>query len=221
MTSVSPINTSGATAASSMDKLNSNFDMFLTLLTTQLKNQDPLDPMDNAEMTNQLVQFANVEQQIAQNSNLEQMILLLNAQSAASSVNYIGKDVQFTDSTTTYQGSPITFGYTSEKVPETMTIKVVDATGKTVRTLEAERSDERKTVTWDGLDDEGNEVEAGRPYSFVAIAKDDKEKVLKVDTDITGRVTGAASDSSGNYVLVGDLAVDVTKVVAVKDPAVS
>src|SRR3546814_10422766 len=86
MTSVSPIDTSGAKSASSLNKLNSNFDMFLTLLTTQLKNQDPLDPMDNAEMTNQLVQFANVEQQIAQNTNLEQMIMLLNAQSAASSV---------------------------------------------------------------------------------------------------------------------------------------
>lgn len=221
MTNVSPISTSGASSAASMDKLNSNFDMFLTLLTTQLKNQDPLDPMDNAEMTNQLVQFANVEQQIAQNTNLEQMILLLNAQSAASSVNYIGKDVQFTDSTTTYDGRPITFGYTTEKIPETIELKVVDAAGKTVRTLEAERSDERKTLTWDGLDDDSNEVEAGRPYTFVTVAKDDKEKVLKVETDITGRATGAATDSTGNYILVGDLAVDVTKVVAVKEPAAS
>ena len=104
MTTVAPIDTSGAKSANSLNKLNTNFDMFLTLLTTQLKNQDPLDPMDNAEMTNQLVQFANVEQQIAQNTNLEQMITLLNAQSAASSVSYLGKDVQYTDATTTYSG---------------------------------------------------------------------------------------------------------------------
>src|SRR3546814_2114664 len=140
MTSVSPIDTSGAKSASSLNKLNSNFDMFLTLLTTQLKNQDPLDPMDNAEMTNQLVQFANVEQQIAQNTNLEQMIMLLNAQSAASSVAYIGKDVQYTASTTDRKSAPITFGYVPAEEYKSITMKVVDIYGTTVRPLEAERS---------------------------------------------------------------------------------
>ena len=66
----SAITTTGTKSSSSFEKLSSDMDMFLTLLTTQLKNQDPLDPIDNAEMTNQLVQFANVEQQIAQNTNL-------------------------------------------------------------------------------------------------------------------------------------------------------
>ena len=66
MDSVSPISTSGTKSSTSADKLSKDFDMFLTLLTTQLKNQDPLDPMDNSEMVNQLVQFSNVEQQIAQ-----------------------------------------------------------------------------------------------------------------------------------------------------------
>lgn len=220
MTSVSPIDTSGAKSSSSLDKLNTNFDMFLTLLTTQLKNQDPLDPMDNAEMTNQLVQFANVEQQIAQNTNLEQMITLLNAQSAASSVSYLGKDVQYTDATTTYSGEPVKFGYTPEETAETVTLKIVNIEGDTVRTLEAERTAQRHTVTWDGLDDDGNEVPEGA-YTFVVSAKDDKEKAIKVDTDITGRVTGAATDSTGSYLLIGDLAVDVTKVVSVRDPAAS
>ena len=219
MTSVTGIDTS-AKSASSLNKLNSNFDMFLTLLTTQLRNQDPLDPMDNAEMTNQLVQFANVEQQIAQNSNLEQMITLLNAQSAASAVTYIGKDVQYTDSTTTSSGAPITFGYMPAEQAETITLKVVDTDGKTVRTLEAERSAQRHTVTWDGLNDDGEEVPEGA-YTFVVSAKDDLDKSIKVATDITGRVTGAASDATGNYLLIGGLAVDVTKVVAVKEPAVS
>ena len=220
MTDVSAINTSGTKSSASFDKLSSDMDMFLTLLTTQLRNQDPLDPMDNAEMTNQLVQFANVEQQITQNQNLEQMITLLNAQSAASSVSYIGKDIQYTDSTTTYSGQPITFGYTPSKSAATMTIKIVDADGKTVRTIEGEKSAARHTLTWDGLKDDGSEAANGQ-YTFVVTAKNADDKAIKVDTDITGRATGSAIDGKGSYILVGDLAVDVTKIVAVKDPAAS
>lgn len=220
MTDVSAIDTSGTKSSASFNKLSSDMDMFLKLLTTQLKNQDPLDPMDNAEMTNQLVQFANVEQQITQNQNLEQMITLLNAQSAATSVAYIGKDIQYTDSTTTYAGNPVTFGYTPANSAATLSIQVVDADGQTVRSLDGQTSAQRHTVVWDGLDDDGNEVADGQ-YTFVAVAKNADGKAIKVDVDITGRATGAAMDNTGSYILVGDLAVDVTKIVAVKEPPAS
>lgn len=221
MTEVSPVNTSGTKSDQAFNKLSSDMDMFLTLLTTQLQNQDPLDPMDNAEMTNQLVQFANVEQQITQNRNLEQMITLLNAQSAATGVAYIGKDIQYTDSTTVYAGNPVTFGYTPEKSADTLTVKVVDAEGNTVRTFDSpEKSAQRHTITWDGLDNDGSEVAEGT-YTFVVTAKDADDKVIKVGTDITGRATGAAMDDTGSFILVGDLAVDVTKIVAVKEPSAS
>lgn len=217
---VSALTGKASSSANSFNKLSGDMDMFLTLLTTQLKNQDPLDPMDNAEMTNQLVQFANVEQQITQNQNLEQMIMLLNAQSAASSVAYIGKDVQYTDSTTVYAGSPLTLGYTPAKEAESVTIKVVDATGHTVRELDGERSAERHTFVWDGLDDDGAEVDPGQ-YTFVVSAKNTDGEAIKVGTDVTGRATGSALDDTGSYVLIGDLAVDVTKIVAVKEPPAS
>lgn len=219
MTTINPVSTGGS-SSKSLDKLNSDFDMFLTLLTTQLQNQDPLDPMDNAEMTNQLVQFANVEQQIAQNTNLEQMIMLLNAQSAASAVGYIGKDIQFTDSTTIYSGSPVTFGYTPDKSADSLKINVLDADGKVVRTMEGEKSAQRHSIVWDGRDDLGNLVEAGQ-YTFRVDALDKGKNSIQAETDITGRVTGAASDSTGNFVLVGDLAIEVTKIVAVREPAAS
>ncbi|EDP65587.1 Flagellar hook capping protein [alpha proteobacterium BAL199] len=221
MDSVSPISTSGTKSSTSADKLSKDFDMFLTLLTTQLKNQDPLDPMDNSEMVNQLVQFSNVEQQIAQNKNLEQMILLLNSQSAASSVSYIGRDVQFTDSTTVYDGTkPVTFGYTPTKTAESVKIDIADADGKIIRTVDGERSASRHTFVWDGLDKDGAAAPAGQ-YTFLVKAKDASDKNITVDKDITGHVTGAASDATGNYLLIGDLAVDVTKVVAVRETAAS
>ena len=60
-------------------KLSSDMDMFLSLLTTQLQNQDPLNPMDTKDMTAQLVQFAGVEQQIKQGQNLEKLVNLQTA----------------------------------------------------------------------------------------------------------------------------------------------
>ena len=61
-------------AAVAQKKLDEDLNRFLTLLITQLENQDPLDPMDASEFTSQLVQFASVEQQISQNSNLEKLL---------------------------------------------------------------------------------------------------------------------------------------------------
>ncbi|MEO0962032.1 MAG: flagellar hook capping FlgD N-terminal domain-containing protein, partial [Pseudomonadota bacterium] len=80
-------------AASASSKLNTDFDTFLTLLTTQLKNQDPLEPLDSSEFTNQLVQFSSVEQNIATNQNLEQLLNLTFANFATDAVGYIGKEV--------------------------------------------------------------------------------------------------------------------------------
>ena len=66
------------------------------------------------------------------------------------------------------------------------------------------------------LDDDGAEAPNG-PYTFVVTAKGADDNAINVDTDITGHVTGSAFDDTGSYVLVGDLAVDVTKIVAVKE----
>jgi flagellar basal-body rod modification protein FlgD len=80
--------TSGAAQSSSQSStqaseagLSANYELFLSMLTTQIQNQDPLDPLDSAEYTNQLVQYSNVEQSIQTNKNLEEMISLLVEQS--------------------------------------------------------------------------------------------------------------------------------------------
>jgi len=214
---VNALSTAGTKSSNSLSKLSGDFDMFLKLLTTQLQNQDPLDPMDNNEMTNQLVAFANVEQQISQNRNLEQMITLLNSQSAASAVAYIGKDVQFSDSTTIFNGSSITFGYKPAKSAESLEINVLDADGKIVRTLEGLKSAQRHTVVWDGLDKDGSRVPDGQ-YTFAVNALDASGKSIMTTNDVTGRATGSALDANGSYILVGDLAVDVTKILSVREP---
>src|SRR3989338_691013 len=90
--------TTGTTsqAAQSDAKLKDDLNKFLNLLVTQLKHQDPLDPMDATEFTSQLVQFASVEQQIHQNANLEKLIALQQGSQISSLVNYIGMNVEAT-----------------------------------------------------------------------------------------------------------------------------
>ncbi|MCC7047960.1 MAG: hypothetical protein IT562_14710, partial [Alphaproteobacteria bacterium] len=75
----------------SMSKLAENFDQFLTLLTTQLKNQDPLSPMDSAQFTQQLVSFAGVEQQINTNKNLETLLSLQKSNQMVGALDLMGK----------------------------------------------------------------------------------------------------------------------------------
>ncbi|HZZ11369.1 MAG TPA: flagellar hook capping FlgD N-terminal domain-containing protein, partial [Paraburkholderia sp.] len=83
----------GAGQSTASQQLAGNFDTFLTLLTTQLQNQDPLSPMDSTQFTQQLVAFSGVEQQINTNNNLQSLIALNQSQQAASAVSYIGHSV--------------------------------------------------------------------------------------------------------------------------------
>src|SRR6185312_8890054 len=91
MTAITPVTTAAQTTASK--QLAGNFDTFLTLLTTQLQNQDPLNPMDSNQFTQQLVEFSQVEQQINTNDNLKTLISLGQSRGAADAVGYLGKAV--------------------------------------------------------------------------------------------------------------------------------
>src|SRR5215475_8076699 len=94
-----PPTTPTSQAQSAQQQLFSNFDTFLTLLTTQLQNQDPLQPMDSNQFTQQLVQFSQVEQQIDSNKNLESLITLTKSQTTTAAVSYLGKTLTLTDGT--------------------------------------------------------------------------------------------------------------------------
>src|SRR5438045_3902850 len=95
--------------------LNQNFNQFLTLLTTQLKNQDPLSPMDSTQFTNQLVSFSQVEQQIRTNDNLTKLLANSNTAQTTLGLSYIGLTVQMDGDTFKYFGKDATMTYTLPK----------------------------------------------------------------------------------------------------------
>src|ERR1700691_1742992 len=104
--STSSNNTAQAAGALGSQQLAGNFNTFLTLLTTQLQNQDPLDPLDTNQFTQQLVEFASVEQQVNMNANLQTLISLQQTSEATSALQFLGTNVTLSATASSFAANP-------------------------------------------------------------------------------------------------------------------
>src|SRR5437868_2531411 len=130
MTTITPVAQGAQSAASKT--LAGNFDTFLTLLTTQLQNQDPLNPMDSNQFTQQLVEFSQVEQQINTNDNLKTLISLGQSRSAADAVGYLGKAVTVSNGAAALANGTARWNYQLGAEAANATLTVSDASGRVV-----------------------------------------------------------------------------------------
>ena len=127
--STTPTSTDAVSAGRT--SLATNFNMFLTLLTTQMKNQDPLSPLDNNQFTAQLVQMTGVEQQLASNDLLKQLVANTGT-SVASAVDLIGKQVRADSADAKLAGGKAQWNYHLDADTSDLKITVLDSSGKTV-----------------------------------------------------------------------------------------
>lgn len=188
----------------SSQTLSADMDTFLKLLTTQLQYQDPLDPMDTAEFTNQLVQYSSVEQAIQTNTKLDNLLSLNIANLGAQAVSYIGKTAQVLGDVMPLEGGKAKATYTFNKDVTSATITVKDMNGKVVYTASGETTSGTHEFTWDGKDSDGNQLEDGAYQIIVNPKVPSGETNATVTTTIFGKVTGVASDSNGIYIGLGD-----------------
>lgn len=179
--------------------LAEDFDNFLTLLTTQLQNQDPLDPMDSTEFTNQLVHFSNLEQQIAQNEKLEDMLGVVQTSINQAALGYIGLDIEMDGSNFAFEGDTLEFGYTLEQNASQVEINILNDSGNVVRRLTGPVEQGSHRVAWDGLDDSGNPAAPGN-YQLLVGAADKEGAAFTVPTTVPARVTGV--ETTGDSVLL-------------------
>lgn len=202
-TSPTPPVTAGTTAAKVSDgtKLNQNFDQFLMLLTTQLKNQDPLSPMDSTQFTNQLVSFSGVEQQIKMNDNLAKMLALSNINQTTLGLSYIGLNVDVQGSGFKYSGGDAKASYTLPSNATVSTISVLDDKGSVVYSQSGELSAGPHDFVWNGTDQNGQAVPAGT-YELRVGALDKDQKNLTVTTTVPGRVEGVQTADDGSVMLL-------------------
>jgi flagellar basal-body rod modification protein FlgD len=180
---------SGAAAVSNaLDNtmIASNFTTFLTLLTTQLKNQNPLDPLDTNQFTQQLVQFAQVEQQMKSNDQLQTLISLQKSTQATAALSYVGSTVVLDGSTTQMTNQTAAWNLSVSK-PATATISIQDATGQTVYTGKVAVNPGGQAFSWNGLGTNGAQYPDGT-YKLTATAVDANNQTIPVSAEIQGTV---------------------------------
>ncbi len=202
--------------AQSQKQLAENMNSFLLLLTAQLQHQDPLNPMDTSQFTNQLVLFAQVQQQININQNLETMMSSQNDAALASSANYIGKNVTAVSQNLPLQNSDATFYYTTPADAASVSIVVSDSAGNIVDTMTGNATAGTHSQTWNGANITGGKEPDGT-YTLSVTSTGSGGKSTQLDTAISGPVTGVAVDPSNNetQVLVGSVGVDLKNLIEV------
>lgn len=206
----------GSKAAASKAKLQDELNRFLNLLITQLKNQDPLDPLDTNEFTAQLVQFASVEQQIQQNDNLEKLLNLQETSQVAAMVDFIGTTVEVTGDTVPLENGRAEFTYALDTNATDVTVTVKNSSGLTVFVGQGETGTGKHGFVWDGKSAGGVEQPDGA-YTIVVGALDRAGNLLDVEQTVFGRVTGAGADDGAVSLFLGDVTVSMDDVLAVKE----
>ncbi|CAO3407101.1 flagellar hook assembly protein FlgD [Azospirillum largimobile] len=205
--------------ASATKGLGDNFQTFLTMLTTQMKNQDPLKPLDTNDMTKQLVDFANVEQNIGTNSRLDKLVQLQSAGTASTNLAYLGRMVAFEGDSFQYtQGmTQAPLGYELATSAKSVRVDILDANGNIVRSMKGETGAGTKhSVDWDFKDNSGRAVQPGTYRMNVAPVSENKDTTIKTTTYTFGTVAGIGNNKAGETVLnIGASEVPLSKLTMV------
>ncbi len=198
--------------------LAEDFAQFLTLLTTQLQNQDPLSPMDSNEFTNQLVQFSQVEQAINTNTKLDNLVGFQLGNATTSALNYVGLDVQYVSAEVSLeQGQPTTIRYSLDDAAQVSKINIFAEDGQLVFSGDAEKSIGAHEFEWNGRDLLNNELPSGT-YVVRIDAADIEENIVNTTTVVESRVKGIEQQNGIVFALVGERAVPINDIINASKP---
>jgi flagellar basal-body rod modification protein FlgD len=200
----------------SQKTLVSNFDTFLQLLTTQLRNQNPLDPLDTNQFTQQLVQFAQVEQQIRQNSQLETLISIEKTAQATTALAFVGSRVALDGQTATLTNSQATWSFNVPK-PVAASVTIRSSTGQTVYSGNFSMNPGSQTFQWDGRDASGTLWPDGN-YTISITGKDSAGQTVAIPTEIEGVVDSVDLTKTPPELKVGGQSFTLDKVKRVIRP---
>jgi len=216
MTTVSPASTTPATttpsaAADPMAVLSGNFDTFLTLLTTQLKNQDPTAPMDSNQFTQQLVEFSQVEQQINTNDNLKSLIAQGQNTQGAYAVSYLGKSVTVTNGDAALTNGAADWNYTLQAPSAGTVLTVTDANGNVVYSQAGETTAGNHDFSWDGKSLTGTQMPDGT-YTLSVAAEGQNGQTVQSQVSSTGVVSEVDMSGAQPMLKIGAMEIPLTGV---------
>ncbi|KFE35704.1 flagellar hook assembly protein FlgD [Thioclava atlantica] len=161
--SISPTSTNAASAATdntantAQSKLSADYNSFLQLLTAQIRNQDPLQPMDSTQFVSQLAQLSQVEQSVQTNTNLKTIDAKLSALGGMSDVALMGKTVTLASDRFELRNGEASTSYELAAPADKVTAIIKTADGTELRRINglSTRSGEKIALTWDGRDSAG------------------------------------------------------------------
>ncbi|HVX58048.1 MAG: flagellar hook assembly protein FlgD [Devosia sp.] len=207
---------SSSSSSSVIDRttIANNFDTFLQLLTTQLKNQNPLDPLDTNQFTQQLVEFSGVEQQLKTNDFLSSLVQANANTTNSNAVNYIGKTVTASGVRSELVNGKAQWNFSVDDAA-VVTVNIKDENGNTVYSEQGAMQAGSGTFTWDGKDNQGN-VRPDGTYSISMQAVTPEGKTINVSTETTGTVTGVDFTGSEPVLLVGKARLNLSGVTSVR-----
>ena len=203
-TTTSNASTAQAAGDVGSQQLAGNFNTFLTLLTTQLQNQDPLSPLDTNQFTQQLVEFASVEQQVNMNSNLQTLISMQQTSASLQALQLVGANVTINSNTATLSkatGSPATWGFSSPS-PATGAVTITSSTGQVAFTGTMPLSAGNQTYTWNGQGNNGVTWPDGN-YTLSINATGANGQPVTVSTQVQGTISSVNVSQNPLQVTVG------------------
>ena len=180
--------TAGAASGSGLNgqTIAGNFQTFLTLLTTQLKNQDPTSPLDTNQFTQQLVEFAQVEQQLRSNDQLSTLVSLQQTAQPTQALGFVGENVTVNGNTARLAKGAATWTMSSPK-PSNATLNISNSSGQLVYSGAMTLQAGSNTFKWNGQGNNGTQWPDGT-YTMAVTAKDTSGQSVGVSTLVTGIV---------------------------------
>jgi flagellar basal-body rod modification protein FlgD len=218
MSDVSSATAASSSSANSTDlaagasNLSTSYSTFLTLLTTQLQNQDPTSPLDTNAFTQQLVAMTGVQQQLLTNQLLQQMVTSSSG-TVANSVSLIGQNVTATTSDATLSGGSATWNYNLSSAAASGTATISNSSGTTVWSgALSSLASGNNSITWNGKDLSGSQLADGGTYSLSISAADASGAALTPTISISGTVKSVQLVSGVTNVTIGATQVPVSDV---------
>ena len=197
-----------------------NFETFLSLLTAQLKNQDPLSPVDSNEFTSQLTQMSGVEQQLLTNDLLTSLLAAQQGGGLSGAANYIGKDTTAAWSAMKLDGGEATWSYELATDAATAELQVLDSSGRVVWSGSApDKTEGTHDFVWDGKTTAGGQLPDGGVYTLQVTAKTGAGETVTSQTLIRGRITGVELYNGEPYLTVGNSILPLSSVIALQERA--
>jgi flagellar basal-body rod modification protein FlgD len=212
-TSSSTASTSSTSSAASASAMTSAD--FLSLLVSELQNQDPMNATSVTDFINQMTSYVNVASQQAINTSLGSLAGSFTSLVTLNSVNYIGHTVTAKADTAMLSNGSATFNYSLSSASSNAQVTITDSLGNTVYTGAGTGDAGSNSFTWDGKDSDGNQLEDGGKYTIAVTATDTVGNSVVQYTAITGTVTGIDTSTSTPSLTVNGVSVSASNIIGV------